>query len=200
MRLIFLLFVFASTISCSVNNGCKKLSLNKVELDWLDHYKNGELRLFKDQFGKIDTFQVAIDQEQFFTVCNRIELGDYIYGSKGVSFEAFNCRGQEKYLCEFRIYFSKANQKESDKYCHKQFSLFDLGSDQFDDFNLIDSRQDSLPLLKLKLRTYHFDLSENATDRNSGYPIIEYFDVCKEIGLVRYKTVKGEIYQFWKKA
>ena len=199
MKNIYLIFFSVGVTSCLTNNSnCTKLSLSDEEQEWFNHYNDSELRLYRSQTNKIDTFVISVEKLQQYTLCNKFELGEYQYGHQTVSFLSKKCYELDKLNCDFTIRFTKEFQDKSNRECNKQFCLFDLESDKImnlsDQTILIDTLKYSGKIVK----SYLFELGDRVKDANAGRTYFTAFQVNKEYGLVKYETVKGDIYEYWK--
>lgn len=199
MKTIFYVTILVLLGACQLDSTCKKITLSQQELDWFKNYKKGEIRLYKNQFGEIDTFRLSTKPEVYTTPCNRIEIGEFQYQSIELPFDLLGENFKKKKDRAFTIHFTKRDQRSSDHNCKKRFNLHDLGTKAILDMNDIDLRSDTLLLTNSLIQVYHFTSEKNLEDTDYGSTNYKSFDVSKKYGLVRYETEKGEIYNYWKK-
>jgi|GEM_PF-3365804 len=199
MKIYYYLLLTLTLNSCLSNSSCTKLSLSKEEQSWFTNYRDNEIRLYKSQSDDIDTFVVSVKPVQSYSLCNRIELGEYQYGFRNVSFLAKECHGLDDMYCDFTMRFTKEFQNETDQKCNKRFSFFDLRSEKMTDLSELPMVIDTLRYLNKSTKSYVFENGAGVKDANAGYCFFDNFHVNKEYGLVKYQTRKGDVYEFWKK-
>ncbi|WP_343606269.1 hypothetical protein [Fluviicola sp.] len=196
MKNILILSLAVLIFSCGVNSDCKRKLLTSREKNWFKNYQNGELRLYRNQFGKIDTFTVAIGPSEF-SICNKIELSEYIYERQYLKLRAKNCYKQVASDCGFSISFFVDARGVTEKECAKKFRLFDLTSSEITDLSKLKEKKDTMLHFGESISSYHFD-SFNARDAYYGYTQFRSFDVSKKYGLIRYELKNGERFELWK--
>lgn len=75
--LYLFMFLGASVFFVIMGCGkCEKLSLSQTEADWANKFKQGQLFLYENERGQIDTL-LAIVVGSYYTPCNRFELSNY---------------------------------------------------------------------------------------------------------------------------
>lgn len=185
--------------SCNLNSStCTLVPLTKEELSWFKGYKNGETRLYKSQFGDIDTLRLRKMPKVRTTGCNRLERGEFEYELIEVNFDQLGGNYTEKKDRAFTIHFTKDQQELNDQICEKYIRFQDIGTGVFLDIKKIDKIADTLLLNNTVIYPYHFSKKTNL-DSNGSLTKYTAFDVHKKYGLTRYETKKGEVYKYWKK-
>ncbi len=187
-----LLFLVVSIASCSLKENCTKLYISKKEKTWFKPYRKNELLLFKDSLGNIDTFQTSTISDEF-TSCNQFELGEYQYNY--LSFGLTKFKSKNKQLV-FKMIFTKELQDETLTDCLKYFEFFNLSVDGI--VNLDTFMVERVPYLNNMINSYHVDFKINAKSNWWGIRKIEYMNLSKQKGLIRYKYLYGKPFYFWK--
>ncbi len=194
IKLIILTVVlFKLFFSCHLNDNCTKLYINKDEKEWFKHNIGNELILFKDSKGNIDTFQIE-KVDDFFTDCNKFELGEFQYNT--ISMALFKKKKKKKEMV-FKMIFSKELQNKSMTSCYKNFEFYNLTVEYIT--NMDTFKVEPVRYLNKVVDSYCVDFKINATSNWWGTRKIEFFNITKKYGLIRYKYLNGETYHFWKK-
>jgi hypothetical protein len=75
-KMVALVFVLSAFLSgCGE---CEKLRLSETDKDWVGHFKEGQSFYYKSISGLTDTLVVS-DTSNYFTTCNKLEVGEYQY-------------------------------------------------------------------------------------------------------------------------
>lgn len=182
--------------ACKNNTGCKKISISQDEKKWLDFFNIGDSILFKSNFDNIDTFIVHDVQNDFYSSCNKFELGENQYESQSVSLKLLNKIKVEKTKQENVWFsFSKDVNNMRDSSSQKYFKVFDFETKWFSDLNQLDSDTINLSTTSKTYHTYVFDRSGTNQNPDGSPAIIKTFWWSKYFGLLRYETSQGEVFE-----
>lgn len=189
----FLLLLTSSVLIflSSCNYGCIKTNLTHDEKDWFNVYLKSQIVVFESNLNRRDTFDITHIGESY-SVCNRLELGEYQNHSLTLIMKPRKCRTQNGY-CSIDMDFVKDVVNEA---CVKYFRVFDcavgpreISKDKEKQIQLKDGS--SINAVYFESNTGDSDYSDYSSD-------IESFYWSKKQGLVRYTTLHGETFDLVK--
>jgi len=183
-QLISFLILFCIVLQAC--NHCEKVSLNDTDKAWVAHFTKGQVFIFKDLKGQVDSLEV-VDIQNLLTPCNKIEL----------SMNQF-----EKY-CVLFIFKSKSNYNniessicvttESWKKRIPYIYIGNLGPHRNDVENIIPTPIDTTLAGKHFTSVYQYSKDLN-TEQYGEIEAFKGFYWDKQVGLVAYETSKGEFF------
>lgn len=173
-------------------SGCKKVNLTKSEKSWFNAYKLKQIVIFKSNLGNVDTFFV---KQKFltYTSCSKLERGPSQY--EIISINLLNKKNKSNNTVDVNIEFSKSYQDSLSIPCIKYFRVYDLtgGYESIEDTLIYKS----IIWQNKKYNSLFFKFGSTLTSEYASK--IESFNWTKELGLLRYTTFKGEVFELLKR-
>jgi hypothetical protein len=181
VALVFLLVVFLS--GCCE---CEKLRLSKADKDWVSHFKEGQSFFYKSISGLTDTLVVS-DTSNYFTTCNKLEVGEYQYE---IYVARFKIRSKSSYSGEeLNITITTQEWLKRNPYIY----FGNLGPHQ----NELDKRQpvaiDTILNGEQFKSVYYYSLNFTA-DQYGQNNYFKNFFWDKKSGLVAYTTAGDDVF------
>lgn len=181
--------------SCLNQSGCIKVKLSQEEISWFSHYKNGDTVYFKNQLKEVDTFVIEVLNEPDYTVCNKFELGEYIYPTVFLRFQCLDDYTIEERRKNYHLEFYLDVGDTSNQISQKGVNFFELDVDSFREFDSKDKTRMRFQNDKDSIDVFIFKKGFNAQNQEGIVDIMHEFAITKKYGLVWYRTVKGETYE-----
>lgn len=193
---ILLLALSIICYSCFSNSkDCDKVDLSSEETEWFKNYNSGDTIYYRNQYNEVDTFIVNADYILSYTSCNKFELSSFIYQIGSLSFDNIDHYPLKTRRKRYAIGFSKLGQDNGDYPCKKDVSFFELSTGEITDLSRIPTEEFILPAPNgKKIVLYNFIKNKYCSNTEGGQELIEEFSISKEFGLIRYKTLNGDIY------
>ncbi len=192
--------IFSSALTFALNScfnqtDCKKLELSKEEISWFTNYENGDTIFFETKLSEIDTFIVEVLNKPDYTVCNKFELGNYVYPTIFLRFQCLDNYPIEKRRKDYYLEFYLSNGDTSCQLSRKGIDFFELDIKTFRDFDSIPNKHIKYKNGEDSTKVFFFRKGENAKNTEGIFHIMEEFTISKEFGLVSYRTLKGDFYE-----
>lgn len=173
---------------CLFSN-CEKIDLKNEDLKKLDFYNGLKYLVFKSNLGKIDTLTVTYNDFSY-SPCNKFELSEFQYQSRGVSFKNSGWHG-DTYS---GISFSLDNQYRDDS--SAVFYLYvHCAMSQYEKSESVDTITNNYLSKTFISKKFRWDGSAGSGKDNE----IHDFHWNDTIGLIRYTTHAGEEYDLIKR-
>lgn len=197
----FIGFLSSILLSACVFNrtGCKKIAISQEEKEWLNFSEIGDTILFKNASSAIDTF-LFDKRTDYFTHCNKFELGTNQYESNSIALKYLNRKKRENFEVEdVWIGLSKDVNNQNDTNSYKEIKVFDFESNVFSDIGTIKLSEISLKTTGKRYKAFLFDRTGTRSNGDGSKAEIVTFYWSKSDGLIKYITADGEEFEFLKK-
>lgn len=176
-------FLGAYLTGCVFSN-CDKIDLKKDDLEKMSHYEDLNYLEFKSDSGNTDILEVTYNASSY-SPCNKIELSKYQYQSRRISFSNSGWHGDTYSDVSFSLDNKYRNDSSAAFYMYVHNVIC-----TYDEVNSIDTIKISNSFKPIVARKFQWDGSLGS-GKNAE---INSFHWSDSIGLVRYTTHSGEIY------
>ena len=200
-RFKILIPIASILLLCSCGqSSCIKKRILSTDKHWFNPYDSLDVVVFKSNYGNFDTLIVTTGKnDNWFTDCNRFELGPFQFETVSMSIKSNNKHGSS-YDGEISItltsqFFTWDGRPKGDTDCQKIIRVYNTEARFFDNSPQLISQTISNPYLKKQISSFYFDKNCNYFDKFYGN--INSFNWNRKLGLLRYTTVDGEIYDLF---
>lgn len=182
--LISVFFISVFLLGCDLDKNCKRINVPKQWKQWLNAYDLNDTVVFRGDRGNVDTF-ICIEKSSKYSACNKFELGEFQYETCLVKLKPKNCHGNDSNHCSMSLkFFMDFDYK--DKGMISVYDLYDLRNTDkviYEELELENGK---------KYRTRFVEFGKSGKSYNRKY--IQSFNWNKEIGLIKYESIDGEVF------
>ena len=165
---------------------CEKLNLSDQEKVWVNHFKVGQIFIFKSPKNKTDTIEIT-DTSHYYTQCNKVELSKYQYE---IFLVMFKFKSSNIYNTnESSISMTTEEWQQRIPYIH----FGNLGPHRNDLENKMPVSIDTILGGKNFNSIYYYSKGLN-TETYGGNDYFKNFFWNKQFGLIAYTTTSDELF------
>ena len=185
-------FVFLIFFACNPFKDCNKVKVDENQLAWLESFKTRKNLRYKSDLGKIKKFKIK-KKPEYYTECLKLSRGANIYQFLG--YRMLPMSGSTKEDSIFSIDLHEYISTEDFDYSYKGITIF--GYDvSFNDETNPKLRLDTLLLNEtLVVVSYFFERGDGLNPQSPKGDYTKNFHWSKKYGLVRFETLKGEVFE-----